>query len=505
MTIARSVADVLAEHVVFEVECIDRMYLNVYVPKLQHPGGLLGYVQRQLDLPIASTAPLAKITDRFSSAVHRFAEREDIPWVDFKKGQRKDDVMGERLASFTAAEGVVFIGRAQEKTPLFRTEKRRDREGRSYPWIVKSTGVVNQFYYYCVDADFGPFFLKFCSYFPFNGKLCINGNHWAQRQAAKAGIGFTPLDNAFAAVEDPAALQAICDQLGPDQIDALLRKWLAILPHPFTPADRAAGYRYDLSILQAEFSLTQTLDRPVSGRIFFEHVIRDNLDVGRPDQVSLIFDRRLKRTGPRATPGRFRTRVITEGVTPSLHVDYKTTTIKQYHKEGRALRTETTINNTRDFGIGKRLTNLPALRRSASLPTGACCASNDSATTRSPAPRHCTPSPTPSRRPPGHASPGCGWARNAATPCSQHYRCSGCNPTASTTATCGTSPPNSVASHPPTSHPDRSPTTCADSATTASSNASRTATATASPIPAWPPQCSCPPSTTGYYPPVSPS
>src|SRR5664280_1070862 len=320
MTIARSVADVLAEHVVFEVGCIDRMYLNVYVPKLQHPGGLLGYVQRQLDLPIASTAPLAKITDRFSSAVHRFAEREDIPWVDFKKGQRKDDVMGERLASFTAAEGVVFIGRAQEKTPLFRTEKRRDREGRSYPCIVKSTGVVNQFYYYCVDADFGPFFLKFCSYFPFNGKLCINGNHWAQRQAAKAGIGFTPLDNAFAAVEDPAALQAICDQLGPDQIDALLRKWLAILPHPFTPADRAAGYRYDLSILQAEFSLTQTLDRPVSGRIFFEHVICDNLDTGRPDQVSLIFNRRLKRTGPRATPARFRTRLITDGVTPGLRL-----------------------------------------------------------------------------------------------------------------------------------------------------------------------------------------
>src|SRR5450756_2535154 len=167
-----------------------------------------------------------------TSAVHRFAEREDIPWVDFKKGQRKDDVMGERLASFTAAEGVVFIGRAQEKTPLFRTEKRRDREGRSYPWIVKSTGVVNQFYYYCVDADFGPFFLKFCSYFPFNGKLCINGNHWAQRQAAKAGIGFTPLDNAFAAVEDPAALQAICDQLGPDQIDALLRLSLIHISEP---------------------------------------------------------------------------------------------------------------------------------------------------------------------------------------------------------------------------------------------------------------------------------
>jgi hypothetical protein len=222
--------------------------------------------------------------------------------------------------------------------------------------------VVNQFYVYAVDRDFGPFFLKFCSYFPYNAKLCINGHEWAKRQAAKAGIGFTALDNGFASCADPAAVQAICDRLGVEQIDGLLRKWLAVLPHPFSPADREAGYRYDISILQAEFSLTQMLDRPVSGRVFFEHVIRDNLDAGRPDQVSLIFDRKLRRTGPRATPGRFRTRVITEGVTPSLHIDYKHTAIKQYHKEGRALRTETTINDTRDFRIGKRLTNLPALR-----------------------------------------------------------------------------------------------------------------------------------------------
>jgi hypothetical protein len=142
----------------------------------------------------------------------------------------------------------------------------------------------------------------------------------------------------------------------------LADKWLAILPNPFTERDADAGYRYDLSMLQVEFSLTQMLDNPVSGRVFFEEVIRQNLDVGRPDLVSLIFNRGLKRTGPRATPGRFRTRVITDGVTPSLHVDYKHATIKQYHKEGRALRTETTINDTRDFQIGKRLTNLPALR-----------------------------------------------------------------------------------------------------------------------------------------------
>jgi hypothetical protein len=362
MTLPRTVADVLADHVVFEVECIDRMYCNVYVPQLQHAGGLLGYIQRQLGLPIASTAPLGKVTDAFSAAIRRFARDRQVPWVDFVKGQRKDDVMHEHLARFTAEEGVLFIGRAQEKASVFRTERRRDANGDSYPWIVRTTGVVNQFYVYAVDAEFGPFFLKFCSYFPYNAKLCINGHEWAKRQAAKAGIGFTALDNGFATCDDPAAVQAICDRLGPEQIDALLRKWLAILPHPFTAADRAAGYRYDISVWQAEFSLTQVLDRPVSGRVFFEQVIRDNLDAGRPDQVALIFDRRLKRRGPGCTPGPFRTRVITEGVTPSLHIDYKHTKIKQYHKEGRALRTETTINDTGDFRIGKRLTNLPALR-----------------------------------------------------------------------------------------------------------------------------------------------
>ena len=133
MTVARSLCDVLSDHVVFEVECIDRMYCNVYVPRLQYAAGLVGYVQRQLGLPIASTAPLAKITDRFSREVHRFAEREHIAWVDFVKGQRKDEVMHDHLARFTAEEGVVFIGRAQEKTGLFRTEKRRNAEGRAYP------------------------------------------------------------------------------------------------------------------------------------------------------------------------------------------------------------------------------------------------------------------------------------------------------------------------------------------------------------------------------------
>ena len=98
MTLPRTVSDVLTEHTVFEIECIDRMYLNVYVPQLQYAGGIVGYVQQHLGLPIASTAPLGKITDAFSAAMRRFAVDEGVPWVDFAKGQRKDDLMHEHLA-----------------------------------------------------------------------------------------------------------------------------------------------------------------------------------------------------------------------------------------------------------------------------------------------------------------------------------------------------------------------------------------------------------------------
>ncbi len=367
MTLPRSVRDVLTDHVEFEVECIDRMYLNVFVPELQRTGQVAGYLMRHRGFPIASTALVAPMSRQFVADIHAFAKATGVPLVRFAKGERKDDIMHEHLASFTGTDQVVFIGVAQEKSHVFRTERRHNpTTGAPYPWIVTATAVVNHYYFYAVDDDFGPFFLKFCSYFPYTARLCINGNEYAKRQAAKAGIGFTPLDNGFAAFDDPShveLVQRICDDLTEDKIDDLLRKWLARLPHPYPSADRAAGYRYDVSILQAEFSLTQMLDAPVSGRIFFEQVIRDNLDLGRPDRVQLIFDRRIHRGRKRPTPSRFRTRVITQQVTPSLYVDYKHTTIKQYHKEGRALRTETTINDTYDFNVGRRLTNLPALRQ----------------------------------------------------------------------------------------------------------------------------------------------
>jgi hypothetical protein len=360
MTLPRTVGAILTEHTTLEVECIDRMYLNVYVPQLQHEGGVARFFRTHRGHPVVSSVLMEPISKAFVAAIETFAATHRVPLIPFAKDERKDDVMAARLAHFQGDEGVVFIGKAQEKTPVFRTEKRvNPRTGQRYPWLARSTAMVNHFYFYAVDRDFGPFFLKFGTYFPYTGKLCLNGHEYVKRQLAQRGIAYQALDNGILSCAAPTQLQALCDGLSGAKIEALLRKWLARLPHPFAARDRRAGYRYRLSIWQAEFSLTQVLDRPATGRTFFEEVIRENLDLGRPDQVQLIFDRGVSAR----TPGRFRTRVITEGVTPSLHVDYKRTRIKQYHKEGRALRTETTINNPRDFRIGKGLTHLSALRK----------------------------------------------------------------------------------------------------------------------------------------------
>ncbi|HEY6316785.1 MAG TPA: hypothetical protein VI462_02730, partial [Acidimicrobiia bacterium] len=161
MTVARSVADVLREHVTLEVECVDRMYLNLYVPRLQYESGVVGFFRGHLGYTFASSALMDPITKGFVAEIERFAAREGVDVVTFKKGQRKDDVAHEYLAAFTGEEGVLFVGKAQEKTTTFRTEKRRNPvTGASYPWIVRATAMVNHFYFYCVDRDFGPFFIK---------------------------------------------------------------------------------------------------------------------------------------------------------------------------------------------------------------------------------------------------------------------------------------------------------------------------------------------------------
>jgi hypothetical protein len=344
---------------------MDRLYLNGYVPVLQRPQNLWWYLVKHKGYPIPSPVLLKKWVDSFVGNIREFAAQNRIPIVQFERDERKEDVARRRLRWFRHPEGVVLIGVAQEKVNGFRTyqkQRRTHQQRRSGkpPMFAFYRGSidVNQYYFYLLDRDFGLCFIKFSSYPPFNIRVWLNGHEWAKRQLAQRGISYEELDNGFLSCADPAELQRVCNTLSPDHIDAFFRKWLRLLPHPFTAEDRDIGFRYDLSILQVEVSTTQVFDRPIYGRQFFEEVIRDNLDIGRPDHVQLLFERRVTRR----TPGTFRTRVLTDGVHPSLRFDYKRTKVKQYFKLARALRTETTFNNTYDVAVGRRLGNLPRLR-----------------------------------------------------------------------------------------------------------------------------------------------
>jgi hypothetical protein len=363
-----TIPELLRDHVSLDVECVDRVYLNGYGPTLQTSGALVYFLERHRGGQIASPALLGKIGDTLDAAVKAFAQAQHIPVVRFANGQRKDDVAAADRRKFRAAEGVVFIGVAQEQMTGFKARKETLGKHVSFQFSRQSVH-VKVYYFYLQDADFGPAFIKVGTYVPYPVKVCLNGHEWVKQQLRRARIAFEALDNGFLSCADPARLQTVCQQLGPEQVQAFFDKWVARLPWPLTASDRAAGYtcptsrasagHHRLSIWQMEVSRTQVFTRPVRGREFFEQVIREKLDLGRPDQVQLIFGRRVQRN----TPSRYRTRVVQADAQPSLYLIHKHSGVKQYFKLNRALRTETTINNPHDFGVNKGLINWGYLRQ----------------------------------------------------------------------------------------------------------------------------------------------
>jgi len=352
-----NVAEIITGHVTLDVTCVDRLYLNGYVPRLQSSGGVVTFLTRARGQTIPSPAVFGEITTAFKTRLRAWCQARGIPWIEFKKGERKDDVVQPYRDRAQGRPGVVLVGVAQERASGWTATKAQ--QGRRVDFTYRRKSVcVNHYYIYLIDPEWGPAFIKVCGYAPYALKLCLNGHEWAKRQLQRRRLPFTALDNGFLTGADPAALQAVCDSLSEADLEAFFDRWLTRLPLPLTAADRAAGFGYRLSLLQMEVSRTQVFDRPLRGREFFEEVIRDNLDLGRPNRVQLLFPRRITR----ATPGRFQTRVITHGVAPSLHIEYKRCHIKQYFKEERALRTETTFNDTYDFGVGRGLRNFRYLR-----------------------------------------------------------------------------------------------------------------------------------------------
>ena len=147
MSLPRTVAEVIDHHVTLELESLDRVYLNVYQPELQTPRAVFLFLRDHYGQGAVSSHQMKEISQRFLRGIIGFADEQDIPIIGFEKGRRKEDVAAEYLAQFSAPEGVLFIGKAQEKVRTFRTQGRRHDRGATYPWIVESTAMVNRYYF----------------------------------------------------------------------------------------------------------------------------------------------------------------------------------------------------------------------------------------------------------------------------------------------------------------------------------------------------------------------
>ncbi|HSU35960.1 MAG TPA: hypothetical protein VLJ88_09880 [Propionibacteriaceae bacterium] len=368
----QTVCSLLDDHVGLDIECLDRIYLNGYVPNLQVSGQVVAFMTRHLGLPIPSPAVMEKIGTSFRRAVNTFAATQQVPIVKFGKLDRKAEVMQPylRRQAATGIAGVAAIGVAQEYQNVFASSERVDRGYTGHRvWFTfhKADRRVTCFYFYLWDEEFGPGFIKICAYFPYPVKVWLNGHEWAKQQARHAGIGFSELSNGFAACDDPNGLQLICDRLGPEDINSFFDRWMAVLPVPLTDADRAASYWWELSMRQVETSRTIVFDAPRHARSFFEALVVDNLDIGRPDRVEVIFAGHPRRWGrPPVVEPTYKTRIATRdtiGVT--VNADYKHSRVKQYLKDGRALRIETVINDPGDLICKRRLPHLPELQAKA--------------------------------------------------------------------------------------------------------------------------------------------
>ncbi len=364
-----NINDVLEGHVRLELDCLDRIYLNAYVNKLQVEGQVAYFLRDHLGNPVPSPALFEKIGNRFRSAVRVFARDNDVPVLRLaapdrtRWDDRKLDHVKPYLdrAAHEGRSGVVAIVAVQELAWVWSGKKCDPKPGQSRFAFVKTRRQCTTYYFYVLDDEFGPGFIKIVSYFPYPAKAWLNGHEWVKRQADRAGIRFSVLANGFAACDEPRRLQAIADRLGPRDIQAFFDRWMTVIPTPLTTADREAGFWWELSMRQVETSTTLVFDDPRRARAFFEALVADNVGIGRPGEVAMVFSRPLRRP----TKHIYRQRVFATGTEVRMDFAYKHSRVKQYLKEGRALRIETVINDPRDLDVARRLQHLPELETKA--------------------------------------------------------------------------------------------------------------------------------------------
>lgn len=340
----------------FQYACFDRILLNATIPLLLEPTAAQGFFGHYRQVYPVTHKVLHNISERYHYWVENQAPQWAAPILEDPEGRREDFV----APYFTHAkpDRIVAIIKAREPSHILVSVGGRDSHGchldRKLRWVV-------QYNFYLNDGELGPLFIRMCPYFPFPARVCLNQHGWIAQQLKKRGIRFQKSDNAFSGCADPEMLQQIADAFSPGHLMARVRKWLAYLTPFFTNEERNEhGCHHRLFVAQIEYCHNLIFRRRAVLDALQERLLDANRSIGQPNKLTLLFGRRVNK----CYRGRLQTTIEDLHLgSPVIRSHYKSSSVKQYVRDHKTLRTEPSSNNVRDLGAKKAVQHLPELRR----------------------------------------------------------------------------------------------------------------------------------------------
>ena len=341
----------------FQYSCFDRMLLNAVVQPMQRPAFIVGFLDKCKHVPSITRAYFRQVSEDYHEFVADLAVKQRIQIVEPPKGVRREDWVEPFYKSFGRRFGIVVILKSRENARVavsYATPSGGNR-------IEVCTRFVWQYYFYLRDQDWGRMFLRICPYFPFNARVCVNPHEHLARQLEREGIAFRQAANAFVQCAEPERLQQLADGLTPADLDGPVQHWLhELVPFYTSEPDRTSERVYRLFGSQVEYCTNLIFRQRAALDRMAERLLDLNRTIGRPDKLSTIFGYRITK----AYRGGLKTQIADHHLgNPVIRSEYKDSSIKQYVRDHRVLRTEATSYNTNDLGVGKSIRNVPQLRR----------------------------------------------------------------------------------------------------------------------------------------------
>jgi hypothetical protein len=351
-------------------DCMDRIVLNAYFMLAQSEGGFRTW-WRQLrgsDEDLDNTH-LMRFAGRFSRRIHAYAEKQGIPLVHCRQGEKKHELAEEHLPQNPAFRGIFYIFAAIAPAPVFHVY----RSNKGITNIKRKIAYVNHYSFHILDPEWGHLTIKLCPHPPFTAQIILNGHEYVASQARKSKIPFTKEDNCFTEISDATGLARIADTMrASSSVGRLVRaceRWISLcLCFALESGEQQkSGFGYSYSIYQAEYSRNLLFTR---GRIL-EQVFQGTIDRTRASlqlkRIKTIFGSQSRRLFWRKGKSKPRIEVVVERPVYDLtifKIHYGKLTIKMYSKGERVLRIEVIAHNVKQLGYGRGIKRFPQITTS---------------------------------------------------------------------------------------------------------------------------------------------